>query len=399
MVVDAQFMQSHSTDVRSMQMAVNGEWGSLPVITLGSDDEITFAFDEMSHSYHRYRYRIVHCDADWNPSDLLEIDYLDGFNDNLIEWWENSENTTILYTNYQFSLPNDEVQMKLSGNYKVEIIDEDNDDELVATFSFAVIDRRVGVALSVSGDTDRSFNTSQQQLDIKIAYGGYNISSPASDVKVVVYQNRRMDNAVCGIKPTYITGRELEYVHNDKLIFDAGNEYRRFELTDPYSGGMNVDRIEYFDDCYNALLYADRERRNHSNYRDENGRYYINTLEGYGSSLEADYAYVHFTLDVPYRTDGDYYLLGDAWGNSLSDTNMLVYDNEEDAYISAQLLKFGLYNYMYVWVPRGGGASSLAPSEGSFYNTENEYLVFVYHHSPSDRYDRLVGVGEIKSAE
>ena len=99
-------MQSHSSRVRSLQMVLNDDALAPPVMRLGADDVLCFSFDEMSHDYHRFTYKITHCNYRWEPSDVFEIDYLDGFNDMPIEEWENSENTTVLYTNYSFTIPN-----------------------------------------------------------------------------------------------------------------------------------------------------------------------------------------------------------------------------------------------------------------------------------------------------
>lgn len=392
----AQFMHANSPAVRSPQMELNGEWGSLPVMTLGSDDVLFFSFDEMSHTYRRFICRITHCDAAWNPSDISEIEYLEGFNNMPVEEWENSINTTQLYTRYSFSLPNENVTLLLSGNYKVEILDDEEEDGApVLVYGFSVVEPHVSIEASVSGDTDISLNEGQQQLSFVLNYGNYSIPSPATEIIPVVYQNRRRDNAVRGIKPTYITGNTLEYVHNDALIFDAGNEYRRFELTDPRAPGMNVEEVALYGDEYHALLYMDRQRLSRSNYIDENGLYFVNTHEGYGSAIEADYAYVHFALDVPYREGGDYYLLGDLCYNLLAPLNRLDYDAEGGYYHTTQLLKLGLYNYMYAWVPSGGSAVTVYPAEGNFYDTDNEYLIYVYHRGFGARYDRLIGVASV----
>lgn len=398
--IHSQYTVSYSSDVRSLQMKVNDIWDKLPIITLGSDDEICFSFDEMSHTYHRYIYRIIHCNADWSQSELFTSDYLNGFNEQTIEDWQNSEGTTMQYTHYEFCLPNENVSFKASGNYLVQIIDDDSDSDMpVATFSFAVIERKVGVEASVTSDTEIDLNKTHQQVSFTIHHGGYNIVSPASDVKVCVVQNRRPDNAVTDLQPTYITAGKLEYVYKRELIFDAGNEFRRFEITDPYSPGMGVDKVYYDGEVYNVELYPDRPSITRNNHRDENGRFYINTLQGYNVDVEADYAFVHYRLNTPYRSGGNYYLAGDYWGNRFSDANILLYDNAEGAYFTSQLMKFGVYNYQYVWLPDEADEAFTEPAEGDFYETENEYLILVYHREFGARYDRLVGQGSVVSQQ
>lgn len=390
--VKAQFAVSHTESVRTPMMQLNDEWNAPAVMVLGSDDVIHFSFDEMSHVYHRYICRITHHNPDGSRSELPEIEYIDGFNDFVIESWENSHNTTQLYTHYTFSLPNDDVSLKVSGNYRVEVFDEEDDDETpVASFDFAVVEPKVSIRANLSGNTDRTYNDGEQQLSFVVNHTRCNVVSPANDLIPVVYQNRRRDNSVVGIKPTYITGSEVEYVHNEKLIFDAGNEYRRFELTDPNSPGMNVEDVVFYDSAYHALLYVDKARVSYSNVIDENGRFYVNTLEGYGMPIEADYVNVHFAINLPYRTGGNYYLLGDFCGSGFGKKNILFYDKEEGYYFASHLLKLGVYNYQYVWVPDNGQKVSTDNTEGNFYNTENEYLIYLYHREFGARYDKLVG--------
>ena len=387
---NAQSSRAFIPSVRTTQLVLNGEWDALPVMQLGSDDVLQFSFDEMSHVYRRYVYRIVHCNADWSRSSLLEIDYLDGFNDVVIDDWENSINTSQLYTHYEFSLPNDDVALKISGNYRVEVFEDDDDDGVpVASFDFSVVEQKVSFEASVSGDTDLSFNEGEQQLSFAVRYPSF-VASPASELKAVVYQNGRRDNVVYDLAPTYVTGDRVEYVHNKRLIFDAGNEYRRFEIADPHSPGEGVEEVVYIDSLYNAVLYMDKPRVSHSNYRDENGRYLVNTFEGFGTTIEADYVNVHFALDVPHRTGGDFYLIGDFCGNGFTSQNKLYYDDEDGYYFASVPLKMGVYNYCYVWVSVDGRVENV-PAEGDFYNTENEYLIYIYHREFGARYDKLVG--------
>ena len=395
--VFGQFAVSKSTTILSPNMVLNDEWTVPAVMKLDGDDVIHFSFDELSHTYKRYLCRVVHCNSDYSPSELSEIEYMDGFNNFPIESWENSVNTTTLYTHYEFTIPNDNIRLLVSGNYRVEIYDEeDSENKPVVIFDFAVIVPEVGINAWVSGDTDSSYNTTEQQLFFALNYSKSNVVSPASEFIPVVYQNRRKESVVTGITPTHVTGNEVQYFHNEKLIFPAGNEFRRFELTDPNAPGMGVEEVIYHESAYHALLYMDKPRHSYSNWRDENGRLYANTLEGRGSFIEADYVNVHFALAMPFRKGGNFYLQGD-FGDLLSADNRLEYDAQEGYYFISKLLKLGVCNYNYVWIPDEGIAGRSNCVEGDFYNTENEYLIYIYHREFGARYDRLVGVHSVNS--
>ncbi len=394
--VQAQFMRSFSPSIRSMQMVLNDDWREPPVMRLHGDDVLQFSFDEMSHTYHRYIYKIIHCRANWEPTELFDIDYLDGFNGMPIEDWENSVNTTMLYTNYTFTIPNDNVSLKLSGNYIVQVVDDDdNSGDVVAEYRFSVVEQRVVLSASASGNTDVDMNKAHQQLSFTVHHPKYHIQNPAEEIIPVVYQNRRTDNAVSGLKPTYITGNSLQYVNNRALIFEGGNEYRRFELTDPRVPGMGVETISYFESFYHADLYTDYPYAFHRNSRDENGRCFVNTLEGYGTFIEADYLFVHFTLDVPRRGGGNYYLLGDFCNNRFDESCKLEYDYRNGVYRATRMLKSGLYNYAYVWLPDGATKATMSHIESDNYDTENEYLILIYHREFGSRYDKLIGYGRL----
>ncbi len=95
------------------------------------------SFDDLQHNFVRYSYTITHCNADWNPSDLLRSEYMTGFDDNRIEDYEQSMNTEMEYNHYSFTLPNEDVKLLVSGNYIVNIF-EDGDEEPVARACFSI---------------------------------------------------------------------------------------------------------------------------------------------------------------------------------------------------------------------------------------------------------------------
>ena len=422
--------------IHTLQTIVNDDWLHDDVITLGTDDWVTISFDHFTHDYHRFTYRIVHCNADWTPSDLFEVDYMDGFNDQPIEDYDNSLNTTMLYTHYRLDLPNDNIQFKASGNYRVEIyLDDDeneNEDEeeasppalsqgegayphresespslggvrggqpLVAVACFRVVEPRMGLNVAVTSNTDIDTNLSHQQVSFTLNYNSSEVVDPATEIKPYIYQNSRTDNAVALVKPTYVTPGRLEYVHNRQLIFPAGNEYRRFEVINMHYATQGVDRVTYFEPYYHATLLPDAPRRNYSFDMDHDGRYLIRYNMAQDIDIEADYLFVHFTLDMPRRTGGDFYLTGEFTYNSFTPEYKMEYNTAEQCYEATVLLKQGAYDFMYLWVPEGSGVGQTAPAEGNFYEAENEYQVYIYHRPFGGRYDRLVATQQVKFAQ
>lgn len=223
---------------------------SLPVIKLrgnSPNDIINIGFDDLTHSYHRYVYKIEHCNADWTVSDqLFTSDYIEGFADgSTIDDNEESINTNVLYTHYKLRIPNEDCQLKMSGNYKLTVYDENDNNRHVFTACFMVLEPQMGLQLSVTTNTDLDFNKAHQQVSMQLSYGNINVTGPTSQIKTAVMQNGRWYNAKLNAKPQYIMPNGLKWDHNRDLIFPAGNEYHKFEVLDVSHPTMGIDRIDW----------------------------------------------------------------------------------------------------------------------------------------------------------
>lgn len=384
--------------IKTLQVITNENRMAPPIIHLGTNDQISISFDELTHEYHRYTYKITHCNADWTPSDLFDTDYLQGFNDNVIEDYENSLNTTMLYTHYHFNLPNNEVQLLLSGNYRVDIYGEDNEDKPVAQACFSVIEPRVGVSAEVSSNTDIDTNESHQQVSFTVNYPGMSVTSPQAEFKAHVYQNLRTDNCVSDLQPTYLSPGQMQFVHNRRLIFPAGNEYRRFEIYNMHYGYQDVKQMQFFNPYYHATLYPDQPRTAYSYDQDQDGRFFIRYDMAQNPDTEADYLFVHFTLegfDAP-LPNGKFYVNGQFTYGQFTPSYAMSYNEQTRAYEGVQLVKMGVYNWLYLFVPDDSRVGQTAPAAGNFYETENEYLILIYHRPFGGRYDKLVGMSSVK---
>lgn len=391
----AQRNEIKSERIATLQVVAGDDWLSPPVITLGSEDAITISFDDMTHEYHRYAYRIEHCEADWTTSaELFTSDYCEGFNDgNTIEDVKNSINTNILYTHYRLKIPNERCNIKMSGNYRVTIYD-DNTSEEVATACFMVVDQRVGLQLGATTNTDIDTNGSHQQIEMKINYAGLKVNNPGLEIKTVVMQNGRWDNAVINAEPQYIMADGLQWTHNKQLIFNGGNEYRKFETLDVSHATMGLESVKWDGKDYHAYVWTDEPRNSYVYDEDANGAFYVRNSDNIENDYISEYVYVHFALKTP-PTDNDIYINGVWTNDQFLPKYRMIYNPQNGLYENVLLLKQGYYSYNYL-VKNGDGSFSPLQSEGNFCYTENKYQCMVYYKAAGDRTDTLVGYRQIR---
>ena len=368
----------------------------------GSEAENTLeiSFDEMSHDVHQYSYRVVHCNRDWTESDISSYEYVNGFTTADIVEYEHSMNTQQAYTHYSFAFPNEDMQLKASGNYALQIYEDGDQEQVVAEVCFRVVEPMVSMDANVRGNTDSEFNGRYQQLDIDVNIRSLNLQNP-NEIKIVVEQNGRRDNQVVLSRPTFVEPNRLRYVNQKALIFEGGNEYRHFDIYSAYYAGFHVDRVEYAQAEYHALLDIDEVRGTKNKNAGREGLPYVTEMDANGQWLvncektdyvdtEAEYMWVHFVLPVDqYVMDGQVFVGGEAFGNQLSAQNRMEYNADQKYYYLYAYLKQGGYDYMYyVWGQNG--VTSL-PIEGSHWQTQNEYSICVYYTPFGGRCDRLVG--------
>ena len=390
----SQVQQIFGGNVRTLTLTIDDDPTLPPYLAFGGRQYIDIEWDEMSHDYKRYRYHIDHCDWDWNVTDdIFESDFLEGLNDQLIEDFEKSFNTTQIYTHYRLRVPSKEIRLRLSGNYRVLIYEEDEKDEPVLEARFCIYEREAGIIAQISSNTDIDFNDRHQQMTLSIGYGALSIFDPERDLKVIVMQNRRWDSRVEGLVPNIRRANGIEFTHNRNLIFPAGNEYHRFEILDVHRTATGVDRIEWFEPYYHATLFPAVVDHAYSYSEDQNGVYVVRSSDNYDDWTTAEYVVVHFFLETPRLQGGDVYVSGWWSGQTFNPDCKMVYDDAHQYYHAAILLKQGYYSYEFV--QKDG---LMQRTMGSFFETENEYEVLVYYRQQGSRYDRLAGYSIMHNA-
>ncbi len=374
----------------------------MPVLTLGDNTVgIVIEFDKLADDRDYLRYSLTHCDAMWREDQLSYSEYLDGFNEGTIDDYEFSQATTVHYVHYRLSLPNEQTMPTVSGNYLLKIYPEGAEDEVWLQCRFAISEQTASLGVSVSGRTDVDYNRAHQQLEIVANVDRADVRDIFNDLILTVEQNARTDNRVTLTKPLRVSASGIHYEHQNELIFEGGNEYRRFETVSKRFAPMGVDVVDWKAPYYRYVLTTDKPRSAQQYLYDRTlgGGFLIRDADsenGFGGddpATAADYAVTYFSLEMPEMPQTTIFLDGDFVQRRLSPESAMTYNNATGCYEKAILLKQGAYSYQYLTV--GAGKKDLTAHtgfvEGDHYETVNRYTIYLYNRRQGERYDRLVG--------
>lgn len=367
-----------------------------PVVQL--NEPIYLEFDDTTASEQDYYYKLIHCDYDWTPSQLLKSQYLTGVDNQRIIDYENSYTTLQPYSNYRLTIPNENVRLKVSGNYVLEIYNSTY--ELQFSRRFVVFKDVVKVGAVVKRSRDFEFLDEKQVVQFTINSGSFRLVNPKKEVKVAIIQNYYWPSALYNIKPQFTLGNELVYKYDQETSFYGGNEFLNFDTKDLRAPSSVISHIE-LTDIYQHYLFADRFRsvREYTYFPDINGDFVVRTLQGDDESREAEYTNIHYSL--PYSEElnlDDVYVFGKFNNYAFTDENKMTYNEENGMMETAIKLKQGFYNYKYV-IKKEDGAVDLNTISGSFHFTENAYLILVYYRDFGQIYDSIIGVGSTNSRD
>jgi len=395
--------QVYMGNIHTAKLFQQNNQQSLPVWTLNSDELLELHFDDLTGYPQNYYYTFQLCNADWTPADVNVFDQVKGFLQNRLSQYRISSIAATRYVHYQALLPEKNCVPAKSGNYLLKVFLDGDTSKLAFTKRLFVVDQKVLIGAAVQQPFNNELLRSHQKLQFSVNTQKLNILSP-QQVKVVVAQNNKWDEAVKNLQPAFIRGNVYEYNGERDGLFYAGKEYRWVDIE---SFRFLTDRMENVDrhsSPVDIFVKQDVERNDlrYMYFSDRNGFDEINTSESVNPWWQGDYAHVHFTFaprgNRPY-TGKDVYLIGECTGNRTGDTSRMEFDAARGVYTKTLLLKQGYYSYQYVTKPVNTPSAPADPSltEGNYWETENEYTILFYNRPFNARHDELVGMVTVNS--
>lgn len=388
--------------IKTVQLFRTGWELSEPVILLGSDEQLTLSFDELSDEPQPYHYSIVHLTPNDDTSPLVQHDYVTGYPHTSIDDYSFSFNTTYSYIHYKATFPNRDMTILRSGKYALLVYLNFDSDNPVIVRHFWVTEQLVTIAPAIRIPTSGLHKESHQQLNVSIRHPNLPIKNPIQETTLVVRQNGRRDLVKSNLKPDFIRSGEIAYDYQDAMLFEGGNEFRRLDIRSTVFIAENVQKVLFAAPYYHVALKPDdiKWRKPYFRLDDSNGQFVVNVREYDVPEINADYVFVHFTLpmEAPLLR-GDMHVYGGLTNWTMDTHNKMIYNFETHAYELTLLLKQGFYNYHYVFLSQGQTKADLYTTEGNHMQTENDYHLYYYYRGIADNYDRLVGYTIINSVK
>lgn len=370
---------------------------SMPVIKLNSDEKIMLEFDETGNQKNRYYYTLMHCTPDWKESRIEAIDYLAGQDVGIINDAEFSRNTLVNFTNYRLEIPNEEINILISGNYILKIYEDNDPDKPILTRRFYVYEPLIEITANIEQLKVPRADGLNQRVNFELAYQENQIENPVETFSYKIIKNNESEKTFLQLKPSAIIGNQIKFEYLNALAFAGGNEFRHFDLKSLKFLSDRLAKIRKNNDSNLITLKPDLDRNleKYSIEKDLNGRRLIK-LEGENKShILADYCFVHFELDVPLNLfQGNYYIFGSLTDYQTSDEFKMEYNKQSGKYEKTLFLKQGYYNYIYIFDSPdqfNNQETERYKVEGNHFQTENEYHLFIYYKPYGENYHKLVG--------
>jgi hypothetical protein len=394
--------QTYVDFIRNVQIHPNYQTDNAqvlnPIIPLGQRVPLLLSFDQINGDMSSYSFQILNCNADWTVSGLNPTEYLDQYNDFTVFDNEFSINTKVDYTHYAFEVPH----VKLAGNYVVKIYQNGDEDDVVLTRRFMVYDESILVGARVENVVGAEEAGRKQQINFWVNYANVNLTNPQQQIKVVVRQNNRWDNAITDLEPTFIRAfdKRLEYNHfNLENTFDGGNEFRMFDTRSLRPQAWSVDSVFFGVNNDVAHLFQEKIRQGwayNRQFEDINGKYAIELKYPSSPQIEADYVHVNFYLKSANEYQGNVYVFGALSDWQCKEAFKMEYLEDKQLYHAKILLKQGIYNYIYA-LEKPNKLRDDRILEGSYRQTTNDYDILVYFRPFGARTDYLLGYRSFQS--
>lgn len=394
-----------SPKIKSVQLYPYGDQLGFPVIRLNSGDQLELHFDDLDGNVKSYYYTYQLCNADWTPAMLSTFDYLKGYSQVRLNTYRVSSIALTRYTHYQATLPDRNCAPSRSGNYILKVFRDGDTSKLVFTKRLLVLEEKSRVQAQIQQPYNGQIFRTHQKVQFRLGLNeGLNVVNHLQQIKVVILQNNRWDNAHTEVRPTFFSRNQMEFDTEADAVFPAGKEWRWLDIRSFRFQSERVLNARYNNASTEIFVKPDMDRsaQRFNFFRDANGQYILQCTESINPLWQSDYATVEFSFVPPDNkplSGKDVYLFGKLTNYDLSDAAKMTFNEDVGVYQTSVFLKQGYYDYTYVTLDQSARkkTASFELTEGNYWESENNYTILVYYRPLAGRADELVGYSVVNS--
>jgi len=371
---------------------------SPPIIQLNSHQRLQLDFDDLDGDTKSYYYTFIHCDANWQPSDINSYDYMKGLQADFLTNYSYSFNTYQKYTHYTLQFPNRSIGLLLSGNYILKIYLNNDPDSVIITRRFMVYENLATISGREKQGIGEDIYT-KQEIIFSINTTHYPIPDPFQSLHTYILQDGRWDNAIANLQPQFIQDTCLQFYQDDGNSFDGGNQFRSFDMTTLKYNSDHIEGMIPNPTGEELQLKKDipRYASPYFTFADIDGQYLIKTKDADSSTINSEYVWVHFFMpqDSAFK-NGKLYIFGQLSDWQCKPEFEMHYDDMLQAYTAKVYLKQGYYEYEYAFLQKGSSYADVTVIEGNHMETENSYYIMAYYREVGLFYDKMIGYTSFK---
>ncbi len=375
--------------VQSVQLYQNGSEARLPVIELGSSDELTLEFDILAERGRPLSVYFYHADRNWRR-DLSPGEYLGSFQRDDLREYRVSNGTQVRYVHYTYRFPTSDIEFLVSGNYVVRVTEQGNEDEVLLERAFFVTEQSTALEFG----TDRvlvgnyGYPAIQPIARFRPPSG---LGGTAFDYNVCFVRNGRFELARCADGPSLAESPMMQFYLEPEVAFEPEEAPFFLDVSDLRTSNQIVT-ADFSTSPYRIELEPDYARFGGSGVGPMlNGQSRISSVVRLGNAdTEAEYVQARFSYVPPDENPvGNEVLVTGSFNGWRHDrANTLQWDAETGRYEGEILVKQGQYEYRYV----GRDRRLALAIRSNMPRQENQYTTLVYFDDASLNTDRLLAV-------
>lgn len=371
--------------IQTLQLYQANNPGSAPILNLNSNQQLELIFEVLGFDSRQFRISFTHHNPDWSRSTLPPEFYMDGVYTHYLDAGQVSRVQRPDYRQFNFRFPDSRFRFTKSGNYLLNVEDQDTGDLMIA-LPFFITENEGSVHSTVEELRAPRQNLRITHRTVSLFTLPELVEQPMFDLEFYYTQNQFWGRAVRASELDFSDPDEVQFEIDSRNQFTGDYEFLTLSLTN--LSQTNPQIIEAQPDEIPPVIYLSDDVSGFAS----TGRTVAGRFGRPNSNLNGQYANVVFTFDPSseLHSNQQIYLTGDFNNWAITPDYRLIRNESLNRWQTSAIIKEGTYSYKYVLLDRNEVDDLFF--DDRFGGTQQEYHAFVYMRDSGEFYYRLLNI-------